>query len=95
MKMNAKHCKPRGLMGLLAMVARVMAMGGCTSNVHRPEIAEATRTGVFFLDLRRSLESAGEAEREKKITAELLANNCKLPVNVKHPVCLNPSGFSL
>lgn len=96
--MNTKYCKMNGLtarMGLLAMLSGMMAMGGCTSNVHRPEIAEATKTGVFFLDLRRSLESAGEQKLEKNVTAELVEKNCKLPVNAQNPVCLNPSGFSL
>lgn len=72
-------------------------MGGCTSNVHRPEIAEATKNkdGVFFVDLRRTVASAGEAEREKSIAKELVEKNCKLPENVNNAVCENPQGFVL
>lgn len=96
--MSTTNMKKNGLLGklgLLAAVAGGLVLGGCTSNVHRPEIAEATKTGVFFLDLRRSFESAGESKLEKNVTAELLDKNCKLPANAKHPVCLNPNGFSL
>lgn len=96
--MKTTNMKPNGVLGrlgLLAVVAGGLVLGGCSSNVHRPEIAEATKTGVFFLDLRRTFVQAGEAEHEKAITKELLEKNCKLPVNAQHPVCLNPGGFVL
>ncbi|MHB1352164.1 MAG: hypothetical protein ACYCWA_02510 [Thiobacillus sp.] len=79
----------------LGVVAALVGLGGCASNIHRPEIAEATPTGVFYLDLRRPVADTREADLEKKVTAELLERNCKLPVNAQHPVCLNPGEFSL
>lgn len=82
---------------IMMVIAAVMGVSGCTSNIHRPEIAEAspTKDGVFFLDLRRSFASAGEEKLEKNITAELLETNCKLPVNATHPVCSVPGKFAL
>lgn len=101
--MKTMNCKTNGLLGkmgvvaMVAMVAAVVVMGGCTSNVHRPEMAQATKNkdGVFFVDLRRSVASAGEAEREKSITQELVEKNCKLPENNNNAVCVNPKGFIL
>lgn len=79
------------------VIAALLGLSGCTNNIHRPEIAEAspTKDGVFFLDLRRSLASAGEEKLEKNVTAELLERNCKLPVNTDNPVCLEPERFAL
>ena len=80
-------------LAVLAVVG-LASMSGCTSNLHRPEIAEAspTKDGVFFLDLRKSFAQTSE---EKEITSELLETNCKLQVNVGHPVCREPEKFAI
>lgn len=82
------------LCALVTIAGAALALGGCgTSSLYKPQLADVSKDGRLFVDLRDGPYEIDHPEL-RPITDRILNENCALTANVAHPFCRNPSGYA-